>query len=112
MRNLPLLPAAVLSIASLQAGGTRVPSIDQLIELRRPGSVAMAPDGTRIAFTVTETNWDENAYETEIFAVAAGGALGALLVEVMEAGDDSSARATGAQCASHSNTATKGIWAQ
>jgi dipeptidyl aminopeptidase/acylaminoacyl peptidase len=74
MRNLPLLPAAVLSIASLQAGGTRVPSIDQLIELRRPGSVAMAPDGTRIAFTVTETNWDENAYETEIFAVAAGGA--------------------------------------
>lgn len=74
MRSLPVFSAAILSIASLQAGQTRVPTIDQLIELRRPGSVAMSPDGTRIAFTVTETNWEENAYETEIFVVNAGGA--------------------------------------
>ena len=34
----------------------------------------MSPDGARIAFTVTEANWDENAYETEVFMVDARGA--------------------------------------
>ena len=51
----------------MRAADTHVPTIDQLIELKRPGAVAMSPDGTKVAYTVTETNWDENAYETEIF---------------------------------------------
>lgn len=49
------------------------PSIDQIIDLRRPGAVALSPDGTRVAFTVSETNWDDNAYETEIFLADARG---------------------------------------
>jgi dipeptidyl aminopeptidase/acylaminoacyl peptidase len=74
MPRLLVLPIAVMAAASIQASGTRTPTIDQLIELRRPGSVAMSPDGTRIAFTVTETNWDDNAFETEIFLADASGA--------------------------------------
>ena len=68
--------AAILLLAApvMRAADTHVPTIDQLIELKRPGGVAMSPDGTKVAYTVTETNWEENAYETEVFlADAASG---------------------------------------
>ncbi len=51
----------------------KVPTYEQVIDLKRPGGVAMAPDASMVAFTVSETNWDDNAYETEIFLVAASG---------------------------------------
>ena len=43
------------------------PSIDDLINLKRVGAPAIAPNGQLVAFTIRETNWDENAYETEIW---------------------------------------------
>src|SRR4029453_621361 len=43
------------------------PSIDDLLNLKRVGAPAISPDGTRVAFTVRETNWEDNAYETEIW---------------------------------------------
>src|SRR5687767_3017544 len=43
------------------------PSIDDLINLKRVGSPAVSPNGQQVAFTIRETNWDENAYETEIW---------------------------------------------
>jgi dipeptidyl aminopeptidase/acylaminoacyl peptidase len=74
MRRLIVVIVALAAADALRAGETRLPTIEQLIELKRPGSVAMSPDGTRIAFTATETNWDDNAYETEILVVDARGA--------------------------------------
>src|SRR5687767_4362841 len=75
MRGMLLVLAGVASIASAQPTGSHVPTIDQLIELKRPGGVAISPDGSKVAFTVSETNWDENANETEIFlATTQGGA--------------------------------------
>lgn len=67
MRHAVIALCLLLSGPAMRAADTRVPTIDQLIELKRPGAVALSPDGTRVAYTVTETNWDENAYETEIF---------------------------------------------
>ena len=50
------------------------PTIDQLVELKRVASVALSPDGTLVAYVVREANWDENAFETEIWlADSAGG---------------------------------------
>jgi dipeptidyl aminopeptidase/acylaminoacyl peptidase len=66
---LVLIAAATVSLGA----DTRVPTIDQLIELKRPGAVALSPDGSRVAYTVTETNWEENAYETEIFLARTDG---------------------------------------
>ncbi|MFM8533290.1 MAG: prolyl oligopeptidase family serine peptidase [Acidimicrobiia bacterium] len=43
------------------------PSIDDVINLKRVGSPVMSPDGQYVAYTIRETNWDENAYETEIW---------------------------------------------
>jgi len=62
--------AAVMS-AQAPAG----PSIDDLINLKRVGAPAISPDGRQVAFTIRETNWDENAYETELWlADSASGA--------------------------------------
>lgn len=51
--------------ASAQTPGR--PSIDDVINLKRVGSPVMSPDGQYVAYTIRETNWDENAYETEIW---------------------------------------------
>src|SRR5260221_13648343 len=51
------------------------PTVDQILSLKRAGSPRISPDGRWVAYTVRETNWDDNVYETEIWlANAAGGA--------------------------------------
>jgi dipeptidyl aminopeptidase/acylaminoacyl peptidase len=59
--------AATLAAAALGAQGAPTPSIDDVLNLKRVGNPAISPDGRHVAFTIRETNWDENAYETEIW---------------------------------------------
>lgn len=53
--------------AALGAQSAASPSIDDLINLKRVGSPVVSPDGRLVAFTLRETNWDDNAYETELW---------------------------------------------
>jgi dipeptidyl aminopeptidase/acylaminoacyl peptidase len=53
------------SAAAAKATGT--PTIDQLISLKRAGSATISPNGQWVAYTVRDTNWDENNYHTEIW---------------------------------------------
>jgi len=53
--------------AALAAQPAAAPSIDDLINLKRAGAPAISPDGRQAAFIIRETNWDDNAYETEIW---------------------------------------------
>ncbi len=53
--------------AAPAAQSAAAPSIDDLINLKRVGSPVVSPDGRLVAFTIRETNWDENAYETELW---------------------------------------------
>ena len=64
---------ALMALAShaLAQGAARSPSIDDLISLRRVGSPEISPDGKLVAYTVRETNWDQNAYETNIWVADA-----------------------------------------
>ncbi len=55
------------AIVAQQATQQATPTIDQLISLKRAGSPAISPTGQWIAYTVRETNWDENSYHTEIW---------------------------------------------
>jgi dipeptidyl aminopeptidase/acylaminoacyl peptidase len=73
MRRIVVVLLALLVSPALRAADTNVPTIDQVIELRRPAAVAISPDGTRVAYTVSETNWDDNAFETEIFLAPTDG---------------------------------------
>ncbi len=54
-----------VSVAHL-SGQSGAPSIDDILNLKRVGTPAISPDGRQVAYTIRETNWDENAYETEI----------------------------------------------
>ncbi|NOT64085.1 MAG: S9 family peptidase [Acidobacteria bacterium] len=45
----------------------RVPTVDELISVKSIGSAQIAPDGKRVAFTVTETDWKQDAYVTQIW---------------------------------------------
>src|SRR5690349_19114273 len=65
--------ALIVGTSPMTGQGSRVPTYDQVIDLKRPGGVAISPDGTMAAFTVGETNWDDNAYETEIWIARSGG---------------------------------------
>ena len=68
---------ASASVGQTRTTGTgRVPSVDELISLRRVGSPAMSPDGRRVAYTVREANWDGDSYETEIVIVDRDGSNG------------------------------------
>ena len=74
MKNTLLVACAVISGATALGAQTapvssaRVrPTVDQILSLKQAGSPEISPDGRWVAYTVRETNWDENAYETEIW---------------------------------------------
>jgi dipeptidyl aminopeptidase/acylaminoacyl peptidase len=54
--------------------GKHVPSVDELFMLKSVGNARISPDGTKVAYTVTETDFDQDAYVTQIWLadVAAG----------------------------------------
>ncbi|HYT68079.1 MAG TPA: S9 family peptidase [Vicinamibacterales bacterium] len=62
-----LVFAALLFTATGVFAQPQVPTIDQLIGLKRAGSPAISPNGQWVAYTVREANWDENNYHTEIW---------------------------------------------
>src|SRR6266487_3598819 len=73
MRKILLVSSLVITGAGLHAQSTpnalpkTVPTVDQILSLRRAESPEISPDGRWVAYTVRETNWDDNAYETEIW---------------------------------------------
>jgi dipeptidyl aminopeptidase/acylaminoacyl peptidase len=71
MTGLAALVSLSLLAASPSADQAKVPTIDQMIELKRAGAPAISPDGRRVAYTVRETDWEENAFDTEIWIVDA-----------------------------------------
>ena len=57
----------VLAVVRPETQSAPGPSIDDMLNLKRVGSPAISPNGQQVAYTIRETNWDENAYETEIW---------------------------------------------
>src|SRR3954466_7332278 len=64
---LALAGAAALRAQSPVVPASAAPTVDQILSLKRAGSPEISPDGRWVAYTVRETNWDDNAYETEIW---------------------------------------------
>ena len=56
-------PLDARSIAPAVSG----PTIDDLISLKRAGSPVISPDGHFVAYTVRQTNWDDDRYDTQIW---------------------------------------------
>jgi len=70
---LSLVPA----YAEGQASAKHVPTVEDLMTLKTLGSPRLSPDGTRVAYTVTETDFGQDAYVTHIWLadVASGDAI-------------------------------------
>ena len=70
-RSSSTLAVAVLGvmamIATPGAQPAAGPSIDDILNLKRVGAPTLSPNGEYVAYTIRETNWEENAYETEIW---------------------------------------------
>ena len=53
--------------ALVVAAGKQAPTVDQLIELKRPSAPAVSPDGRLVAYVVQRANWTKNHYERQIW---------------------------------------------
>ncbi len=65
------IPIFFLAITAVQAQGPKVPTIEQSLSVKTVSSPRMAVDGT-IAYVVREANWQENAFETQIWLANPG----------------------------------------
>jgi dipeptidyl aminopeptidase/acylaminoacyl peptidase len=61
MRNL------VCVTVLLAATAAHAQTVDQILSLQRAGAPQISPDGRFVAYTIQRTNWDDNAYETDIW---------------------------------------------
>ena len=43
-----------------------------LLELKMPGDVQIAPDGVRVAYGVSETDWDDDAVVQHLYVAKLG----------------------------------------
>jgi dipeptidyl aminopeptidase/acylaminoacyl peptidase len=76
MRTLrPRRLAALLVVASLPLASPhalaqrRVPSIDDLLSIKGVGAARISPDGTRVAYTVTSPDFEQDAFVTHVWVV-------------------------------------------
>src|SRR5262249_7448 len=61
-----LTPHPQAQTSSTSSGhASAVPTIDELISLKRAGGPGISPTGQWIAYTVREANWDDNNNHTE-----------------------------------------------
>ena len=55
------------SFAFAGAAAAQAPTIDQSLEMRSVGAPALSPDGRRVVYEETRTNWEANAFETDLW---------------------------------------------
>lgn len=64
----------LIAFASLTAySQSRVPTIDDLLNVKTLGGARISPDGKWVAFTVTETDWKQDAFVGQIWLVSTAG---------------------------------------
>lgn len=66
--GLIVYPAALPAQAAVKA-----PTIDQSLEMVNVSSPRISPDGARVVYEQTRTNWDANEFDTDLWIVDANG---------------------------------------
>src|SRR5947207_634128 len=62
------IAAAITFYAQTPSGAEKAPpTVDQILSLKQAAAPEISPDGRWVAYTVRETNWDDNAYDTQIW---------------------------------------------
>lgn len=73
--RLLVVTALVTAFAVVTPGVARaqhLPSFDEILSLHSAQSPAISPDGAKVVYQVRQANWEENAWETEIWLVDVG----------------------------------------
>lgn len=63
----------LFSVAVHAGDGPRVPTIDDLLNIRQAGSVAISPDGDCVAYSVQEPDFEQDAFIRQIWLAGADG---------------------------------------
>jgi dipeptidyl aminopeptidase/acylaminoacyl peptidase len=61
------LPVAAPVSARVPGPSARVPTVDDLLNLKSAGSPAISPNGRWVAYTVSSTDWKQDAFVTQIW---------------------------------------------
>jgi len=62
-----LVALTLLAAPLLAQSGARSPTIDSLLSLRAVSSPKLSPDGERVAYLVTSTDWQQDAFVAQIW---------------------------------------------
>lgn len=77
MRTFPLSAVCVLVLATVAvaqtASSSKTPTIDQSLEMFNVNAPQIAPDGSRVIYEQSRTNWDNNSFDTELWIAHADG---------------------------------------
>jgi dipeptidyl aminopeptidase/acylaminoacyl peptidase len=76
--GMPTLRGAILSASVLLAGAAaaqtpRVPTVDDLLTLKTVGGAQMSPDGRMVAYTVSEADFEQDAFVTHLWVAPTDG---------------------------------------
>jgi dipeptidyl aminopeptidase/acylaminoacyl peptidase len=69
-----IAPCLAVTLPASAQHPAHVPTIDQSIEMRTASGPQISPDGLWVVYQVTETDWEENAYVTQLWLADAAGA--------------------------------------
>ncbi|HWJ39832.1 MAG TPA: DPP IV N-terminal domain-containing protein, partial [Candidatus Limnocylindrales bacterium] len=61
------LALACITVAASGCLVAQTPTIEQSLSLKTAASPRISPDGRYVAYTVSETNWEDNAFESQIW---------------------------------------------
>src|SRR5215510_5672299 len=73
MKRFAVLISLLLVVFSPAAAQTRTYTIEDLLKVRRVADPQISPDGTRVAFTVGDVNYDANRVVNQIYVVSIDG---------------------------------------
>ncbi len=66
----------------------RTPSIDQSLEMRAVGAPQISPDGRHVVYEETRTNWEANAFETDLWLADVASGESHLLTTAVKSSSD------------------------
>jgi dipeptidyl aminopeptidase/acylaminoacyl peptidase len=73
MKRFALLLSVLLLVTTAATAQTRRYTIEDLLKVRRVADPQVSPDGTRVAFTVGDVNYDANRVVNQIYVVSIDG---------------------------------------
>src|SRR4030095_13082809 len=66
-KRLPILILIVTCLSFAANAQRRVPTVDDLLNVKSLGGAQISPDGKYVAYTVSETDWKQDAFVTQIW---------------------------------------------